>query len=69
MARCDVSVVISTYNRCDALAGAIESVLSQESPGPQYEVILVDNNSSDRTRDVVAELERRHPDRLRYVFE
>jgi glycosyltransferase involved in cell wall biosynthesis len=69
MAPCDVSVVISTYNRCGALAGAIESVLSQGSAGLRYEVILVDNNSSDRTRDVVGELGRRHPERLRYVFE
>jgi glycosyltransferase involved in cell wall biosynthesis len=69
MARCDVSVVISTYNRSRELAGAIESVLEQETAGAEYEVIIVDNNSSDDTRAVAARLVANHPERLKYVFE
>src|SRR5947209_3804576 len=52
----DISVVISTYNRCDMLPAAIESVLAQDAQGLRYEVIIVDNNSSDRTREVVESL-------------
>lgn len=66
---CDVSVVISTYNRAGELAGALESVLSQEAGGVEYEVILVDNNSTDHTRAVADALVARYPDRLRYLFE
>lgn len=69
MRRCDVSVVISTYNRAGELAGALESILSQETDGVEYEVILVDNNSSDDTRAVANALAARYPERLRYVFE
>ncbi|MDQ3820439.1 MAG: glycosyltransferase [Acidobacteriota bacterium] len=65
----DLSVVISTYNRCDMLPAAIESVLRQETDGVRYELIVVDNNSSDRTREVVESLMARGAGNLRYVFE
>jgi glycosyltransferase involved in cell wall biosynthesis len=65
----DVSVVIVTYNRCDMLPRALESVLGQDVAEVQYEVIVVDNNSTDRTREVVATLIAGGEPRLRYVFE
>src|SRR5919202_1974563 len=65
----DISVVISTYNRCDMLPGAIESVLAQDAEGVHYELIIVDNNSTDRTREVVESLIARGEGSLRYVFE
>ena len=49
----DVSVVIGTYNRSELLAGALESLVAQQDKGIRYEVIVVDNNSTDDTRDVV----------------
>jgi glycosyltransferase involved in cell wall biosynthesis len=67
--RIDVSVVISTYNRCDTLAGALERVLAQETGPVTYEVIVVDNNSTDRTRQVVERISARGHGHLRYVFE
>jgi glucosyl-dolichyl phosphate glucuronosyltransferase len=63
----DVSVVISTYNRCGQLGGALDALLAQD-PGVAYEVIVVDNNSTDHTRDVVAARLDRSP-HLKYVFE
>lgn len=65
----DVSVVICTYNRCDLLPGALESVLTQESKGARFEVIVVDNNSTDRTRQVVESHLGRSSVSVRYVFE
>lgn len=65
--RPEVSVVISTYNRHDSLAGTIESVLGQKS-APEYELIVVDNRSTDETAALVQEYARRS-DRVRYVFE
>jgi glycosyltransferase involved in cell wall biosynthesis len=64
-----VTAVISTYNRCEMLTTALASVLRQQDQGIRYEVIVVDNNSSDATRQVVENcISQGNPD-LRYVFE
>ena len=62
------SIVIATYNRADALRETLHS-LSGLRPGATWEVILVDNNSSDDTRTVVLEAARTFPAPLRYLFE
>ena len=64
----DISVVISTYNRSDLLKGALESLLNQEANGINYEVIVVDNNSSDGTKEVV-QSRLQGTENLKYVFE
>jgi glycosyltransferase involved in cell wall biosynthesis len=45
-----ISVIIPTYNHAQHLGEAIESVLSQDYP--DMEVIVVDDGSSDNTREV-----------------
>jgi glycosyltransferase involved in cell wall biosynthesis len=65
----DVSVVISTYNRCRLLARALESLLHQESEGVSYEILVVDNNSTDETRDITLRAIGQHPEKSRYIFE
>ena len=65
----DISVIITTYNRCDMLATAIERLLEQESQRVKYELIIVDNNSTDQTRQVVESFIRQGHTNLRYVFE
>jgi glycosyltransferase involved in cell wall biosynthesis len=47
-----ISVIIPTYNHAQYLGEAIESVLSQDYP--DMEVIVVDDGSSDNTREVTA---------------
>ncbi|NJO40369.1 MAG: glycosyltransferase family 2 protein [Cyanobacteria bacterium CRU_2_1] len=61
-----ISAIICTHNREAYLGAAIDSLLAQDFPG-EFEVIVVDNASSDRTREVV-ESRLSHP-RLRYVYE
>ena len=46
------SVVIATYNRADELLKTLES-LSRLQVGEPWEVVIVDNNSSDNTKEVV----------------
>jgi glucosyl-dolichyl phosphate glucuronosyltransferase len=63
-----VSVVLPTYNRSDALRSALEKLLVQNVRGIEYEIVVVDNNSTDNTREMIASFEAKEP-RLRYVFE
>ena len=65
----DISVVIGTYNRAEMLPAALDSVLEQQSPAARYEVIVVDNNSTDRTREIVEAYIGRVGAKLKYVFE
>jgi len=65
----DISVVLSTYNRCSLLQPALESVLAQDSGQVRYEVVVVDNNSQDETRAVVESLIERGHSNLRYLLE
>jgi glycosyltransferase involved in cell wall biosynthesis len=64
-----ITAVLSTYNRCDLLPGALEALLSQDLPHQSYEVIVVDNNSTDATRGVIERFVARSGGRMRYVFE
>ena len=49
-----LSVVLCTYNRSRLLENALGALLGQVHDTPPYEVIVVDNNSVDATRTVVA---------------
>ena len=65
----EVSVVISTYNRGDELRDTLASLLAQCDGSPGYEVLVVDNNSTDQTRAVIESFAARSGGRLRYLFE
>jgi glycosyltransferase involved in cell wall biosynthesis len=52
------------------LPNSLESVAASKLPDSvTWEVLVVDNNSSDQTREVVEDIIRRHPGRFRYLFE
>jgi glycosyltransferase involved in cell wall biosynthesis len=64
----NVSVIVCTYNRSAVLADTLESFLHLRVPeGVSWELLVVDNNSKDRTREVVEGFAGRLP--LRYLFE
>ena len=66
----DLSVVICTYNRASSLAVTLEALLMQEAtPSLRWEVVVVDNNSSDHTREVVEGFAARNEIRVVYTFE
>src|ERR1700741_4281131 len=54
-----VSVLVDTYNHECFVEKAIGSVLEQKFPGSDYEIIVVDDGSSDRTPENVRRFEPR----------
>ncbi|NJL38860.1 MAG: glycosyltransferase family 2 protein [Leptolyngbyaceae cyanobacterium SM1_4_3] len=64
-----VSCIICTYRRPELLAGALKSVIQQNLPVHEFEIIVVDNNSGDETPTVVERLTRLSAAPVRYVFE
>lgn len=64
-----ISVVICTYNRSQSLAETLESLRGQQTRDFDYELLVIDNNSKDDTREVVASYQPTFGGRLRYVFE
>jgi GT2 family glycosyltransferase len=64
-----ISVVISSFNRAASLSAALERLASQRTAVP-FDVIVVDNNSTDDTRDAVrAARDRFAHVPIRYTFE
>ncbi|MCM8823079.1 MAG: glycosyltransferase [Candidatus Omnitrophica bacterium] len=65
-----ISVIIATYNRCQRLKGTLDSLLVQElNSSFDYEVIVVDNNSNDKTKEIFESYKEKFNGRLRYIFE
>lgn len=64
----ELSVIMCTYNRCDLLPGAVASVLAQDPSTPPFELLVVDNNSTDGTAEVLERLRARDP-RVRCLIE
>ena len=63
------SVVVATYNRAGLLARCLRALLAQDLPKGDYEVLVVDNNSSDGTRELVEETAAAGGPTVRYLFE
>jgi len=49
-----VSVLIDTYNHEHFIEEAIQSVLSQDFPASEREILVVDDGSTDRTPEILA---------------
>ena len=64
-----MSIVVCTHNRCGLLRELLLSLHDQSVAGDSYEIIVVDNNSTDATRLVVEELSTRKGPLVRYVQE
>jgi glucosyl-dolichyl phosphate glucuronosyltransferase len=47
------SVIVCTFNRCDLLEGCLASLVAQNLSPSEYEVVVVDNGSTDKTHGVV----------------
>jgi glycosyltransferase involved in cell wall biosynthesis len=64
----DATVLICTFNRADDLTRTLSS-LARTKARCTWDVIVVDNNSSDATRDAVHSCARDFPVAIHYLFE
>lgn len=64
----DVSIIIATANRATDLEETLSSLANVQLPGA-VELVIVDNRSADRTRQVVDEAATHFPGTVRYLFE
>ncbi|MDB5753970.1 MAG: glycosyl transferase 2 family protein [Massilia sp.] len=62
-----ISLVITTYNRPDALEAVVEACFAQQDK--QFEIIIADDGSAANTQDAVARLAARSPVPLRHVWQ
>ena len=66
----EISVIICTYNRAELLTKALASMEQLDVPtNVAWELLVVDNNSNDSTRDVVTDYAQRGKLPIRYLFE
>ena len=63
-----ISLIICTRNRAESLGRCLSAVQALVWDEP-WELVVVDNNSSDRTADVIKEFARRADFPVRYVHE
>lgn len=57
-----VSAVICSYNRARFVVDAVDSIFKQDFDKSRYEVIVVDNNSTDNVLELLADYKAQHPD-------
>jgi glycosyltransferase involved in cell wall biosynthesis len=70
MTKTDISIVLCTYNRASRLAVVLESLAGLKTVNElSHEILVVDNNSSDNTRDVIESVRAVYPGLIRHVFE
>lgn len=62
--RRDSIVIIPTYNECENAAAIIDAVLALK---PDFDVLVVDDNSPDGTAAIVKEKMREHPGRVHII--
>lgn len=61
------SVSIETYNQAEFIAQTLDSILYQDHSYP-YEIVVADDLSSDNTREVLLDYQKRYPDIIKIIF-
>lgn len=55
-----LGITLTTYNRCQKAKRTLETLLADNSPVRLFDITVQDNNSSDGTPEMVAELQLKH---------
>ncbi len=62
-----IAVIVTTYNRPDALAAVLEGYLAQSDP--DFEVLVADDGSTEGTAQVIRQYQQRAPFSLRHIWQ
>ncbi len=63
-----VSVLVPAHNEARVIVQTVESLLRLNYPNESYEIIVVNDNSSDNSRALLEEIQARVPERALYVI-
>ena len=63
-----ISVAVCTYNRADVLPKCLESLADQSASSELFEVLIIDNNSTDDTKRIALDFCKNH-NNFKYIFE
>ena len=63
------SIIIATYNRCEMLEGLLRSLDELKFDRKNFEVIVVDNNSTDATEIITKSCHENFGYTLKYIYE
>lgn len=63
-----ISVAVCTYNRADVLPKCLESLANQTVDKELFEVLIIDNNSTDGTKEITTDFCKENLN-FRYIFE
>lgn len=61
-----VSIIIPVYNTEKYLAETLESALNQTYQ--DIEIIVIDDASTDTSRTIIHDFQKKHPEKIRTIF-
>jgi glycosyltransferase AglI len=64
-----ISIVIPVYNDPVGIRDTLNSLVNQDYPRQNFEIIVADNGSTDATMNVIKEFCRKYPELIRLVIE
>ena len=65
-----LTAIICTYNRAKYIGSLLESIAANDLPKSEYEILLVDNNCTDNTREICESFAAAHKEvNFRYTTE
>jgi len=62
-----ISIVMPSYNATEFISQTLKSALAQDYPN--YEIVVVDDGSTDKTADLVLKFKRSYPKIIKYVYQ
>jgi glucosyl-dolichyl phosphate glucuronosyltransferase len=64
----DICVIVCSFNRCNYLPKLLESLKTQTLSKERFEILIIDNNSTDDTKKIINTFQESIPN-LKYIFE
>lgn len=62
-----VSIMVPAHNECAVISRTVKALLKFDYPKEQFEIIVINDNSTDNTAEVLAQIQKDHPERMLIV--